>query len=149
MSALQRIQLVKFQDQRGTVLKPRVGIDADSALAEIRDAYVTQSVAGAFRGFHYQVEPFAQTKVFGCLWGNMTVYAVDPSQAPPRTVDELAISAFEGVVAPRGWATATFTEFGATYAFFSDAPYAPDTERTLNLATISEKFVFRSIRIRP
>lgn len=148
MSALQRIQLVKFQDHRGTMLKPRVGVDADSVIAEIRDAYVTQSVAGAFRGFHYQIEPYAQTKVFGCLLGSMTVYAVDPCQSPPRTVDALAISAFEGVMAPRGWATATFTELGATYAFFSDALYTPDAERTIDLATISEKSGLKSIRVR-
>lgn len=131
------------------MLKPRVGVDADPVIAEIRHAYVTQSATGTFWGFKYQVEPFAQTKIFESLWGNMTVYAVDTSQSPPRVVDELAISAFEGVMAPGGWATATFTELGATYAFFSDAPYAPDAERTLDAATISEEFGFGWSRARP
>lgn len=136
MNRPRTFQFQKFTDSRGTVLKPPVGRGADSVLLEIQDAYITQTNAGVFRGFHYQVEPYAQTKVFGCLLGEVIVYAVDPRRQAFADVVSHVLEEWDAIVIPRGWGTATFSQDGATYAFFSDSPYVPEAERSIDPARL-------------
>ena len=136
MNQPRKFQLQKFSDSRGAILKPPVGAEFDSVLSEIRDAYVTRSVAGAFRGFHYQAEPYGQTKAFGCLFGQVIVYAVNPAEQRPEDVFTAVLQELEAVVIPRGWGTATYSQDGATYAFFSDYPYVPEAEQSIDPARL-------------
>ena len=53
-----------------------------------------------------------------------------------NSVIELGCNELGARAIPRGWATATFSRDGAAYAFFSDSPYVPEAERSIDPARL-------------
>ena len=53
-----------------------------------------------------------------------------------KSVFELGCNELEARAILRSWGTATFSRNGATYAFFSDSPYVPEAERSIDPARL-------------
>lgn len=69
-----------FKDLRGSFNKlyNKTFFEQNGLISEFKDLnHSTSLKKGTFRGFHYQISPFEESKVITCLQGEIQDYAID------------------------------------------------------------------------
>lgn len=105
------VTLTPFSDDRGfftrTFCKNEFSeIGLNKEIVQINHSATTQK--GAFRGFHFQYPPFAETKIVRCIRGKILDIAVDIRKNSPTFLQyvavELSESNFNMLYIPEGFA---------------------------------------------
>ncbi|MBI5595547.1 MAG: dTDP-4-dehydrorhamnose 3,5-epimerase family protein [Elusimicrobia bacterium] len=124
------------RDARGSFAKPfHAGTFARLGLsARFREAFWSQTRAGAVRGLHFQVPPHAAAKLVWCVSGEAYDVLVDLRRGSPRfgRAEALRLSARKGnaVLIPPGVAHGfQALRGGATMCYLSSAEHAPRHDR--------------------
>lgn len=114
------------------------------AIGEIGDFGSCESVVQAnlvwtsdeltFRGMHYQVGKFRESKLVSCLLGEISVVVVDVRFKSPTFLESLTLdlsqSSQSSILIPKGAATGYLTRSDEVLVhYYSSAPYAKDYER--------------------
>lgn len=99
-------------------------------------AHSYNAKAGTIRAFHYQGEPFAQSKLVSCVSGRIWDVAVDLRRGSPGylrwSAVELSAACGDSHFIPAGCAHGFLTLSDAsTVAYLIEGPYRPDAARTL------------------
>ena len=94
----------------------------------------SKSSYGVLRGLHYQLAPFAQTKLVRVISGNVLDVALDIRQGSPtfghHVAVELSSENKKQVLVPRGFAHGfVVLSKEATFAYKVDNYYAPECDR--------------------
>jgi dTDP-4-dehydrorhamnose 3,5-epimerase len=87
-----------------------------------------------FRGMHYQVGKFQESKLVSCLLGEISVVVVDVRFGSPTFLRSLTLDLSQvsrcSILIPRGVATGYLTRSDDVLVhYYSSAPYAKDYER--------------------
>jgi dTDP-4-dehydrorhamnose 3,5-epimerase len=101
---------------------------------QINNAFT--NTRGTLRGFHYQLPPFAEVKIFRCIRGSLFDMIVDlrPDSPSYRKACGVTLTAENRrqLYIPRGCAHAYLTlEDNSEALYLSSAPYAASAERGL------------------
>lgn len=132
----------RFADGRGffSEIWKRDALDkAGLSFDFIQDNYSYSRDRGVLRGLHYQLPPFAQTKLVMVLSGRIFDVLVDLRKKSPtykRVVTiELDAESGEQVLVPKGLAHGFAVTTANTAVLYKvDAPYAPAHERGIHYA---------------
>lgn len=127
---------LRHEDERGWFLRHFCLNELESiGLGHVKQAnLVATSRKNTFRGFHFQVFPSAESKVFSCLAGRVTFVAVD-MRALSRTFLGMAVVKLREVsqsllVIPPGVAVGYLSQTSSVLVhYYSTADYNPDAER--------------------
>jgi dTDP-4-dehydrorhamnose 3,5-epimerase len=133
------VDLEPHDDERGFFARVW---DGDEFATRGLDARASQSsiaynhVAGTLRGLHYQVAPFAETKLVRCTRGAIWDVIVDLRNGSPTFLDWVAVELTEenrrALYVPEEFAHGYQTLVDATEVWYQmSAPYAPDAARGL------------------
>ena len=131
----QILEFRKFEDSRGSLIKPWVyhGTWDDF---EIRDLYISKSLPGVFRGFHFQVGEFAQSKFVAPLVGVIVDFVVDLRQGMPTygAMKSFELSAEEnlGLYVPKGFGHGFYSKTSSIVINLSDCAYSSENESGIN-----------------
>ena len=126
----------RFPDGRGfftEIFKRNALRDAGLDIDFIQDNFSHSAVPGVVRGLHFQLPPFAQTKLVMVLAGRIFDAVVDLRRAS-KTFGQtfyLELSAEKGqqLLVPKGFAHGfAVLEAGTSVLYKVDAPYAPNHE---------------------
>jgi dTDP-4-dehydrorhamnose 3,5-epimerase len=139
-AALPEIKLIRaprFFDARGffcELFSERAFAAAGIGDGFVQDNLSLSTVPGTVRGLHYQLAPFAQTKLVTVLRGAIFDVAVDVRRGSPTFGRHVAtrLSATDGTLlyVPSGFAHGFATLEPDTMVFYKvGAPYAPEHER--------------------
>lgn len=87
-----------------------------------------------FRGMHYQIAPYEETKIITCLKGALIDYVIDLRREEPSYMKsfEIKLTANDknALIIPKGFAHGFFTLEDNTEAFYLvDEPFSPGAER--------------------
>jgi dTDP-4-dehydrorhamnose 3,5-epimerase len=87
-----------------------------------------------FRGMHYQIGKFRESKLVSCLLGEISVVVVDVRADSPTFLESLTLDLSQlsksSILIPKGAATGYLTRSDEVLVhYYSSAPYAKDYER--------------------
>jgi len=127
---------MRHEDERGWFLRHFCLSELESiGLGHVKQAnLVATSNENTFRGFHFQVFPSAESKIFSCLVGRVTFVAVD-MRALSRTFLGVAMVELWEVsqhllVVPPGVAVGYLSQTSSVLVhYYSTADYNPEAER--------------------
>jgi dTDP-4-dehydrorhamnose 3,5-epimerase len=127
---------LRHEDERGWFLRHFCLSELEeTGLHHVKQAnLVATSKKNTFRGFHFQVSPGAESKIFSCLSGKITMIAVDMRASSPTFLD-MAVVELRGVsqhllLTPPGVAVGYLSQEGNVLVhYYSTAAYNPDSER--------------------
>jgi dTDP-4-dehydrorhamnose 3,5-epimerase len=133
------IDVERHEDERGFFARLW---DGEELAAHGLDARVSQSsiaynrVAGTLRGIHFQLPPFAETKLVRCTRGAIWDVIVDLRPGSPTFLDwvgvELSAENRRTLYVPEQFAHGYQTLLDASEVWYQmSAPYAPDAARGL------------------
>lgn len=121
------LRFQQFEDFRGELVEVR---RRDLELAGIKDSFpltlFTRSKPGTFRGLHYQVPPFVQSKLVRCVRGVITDYFIDLRVGSPTYLSAgsyLLASVSEAIYLPVGIAHGYKTENGFSHVVYCVSQY--------------------------
>lgn len=129
----------KFGDHRGFFSEvynraefARLGIEFDF----LQDNHSLSGVRGTVRGLHFQITPFAQTKLIRVVRGAIFDVAVDLRTGSPafgKSVNAtISAKAWNQILVPAGFAHGFCTLEPDTEVIYKvDAPYSPDHDKGL------------------
>ena len=128
-----------FEDNRGYFFESFNKKDFDSVIPEIEFIQDNQSksVYGTIRGLHYQLEPFAQSKLIRVLQGNILDVVVDIREKSPTYSKhfsiELSCENKKQFFIPKGFAHGfSVLSETAVVMYKTDQFYKPESERGIN-----------------
>lgn len=145
---------VRFEDNRGVLVKPWIANKLEEVFGDNIETYITSSNAGTMRGLHYQKGSVSQKKFVTCLSGKIEDVAVDMrlNSSTYGRVFNTTINALDGrgVIIPEGFAHGVFAYDNSIFVNFSNQAYSPGDEggihwssipslRDLSVKIISEK----------
>jgi dTDP-4-dehydrorhamnose 3,5-epimerase len=133
------VEIEPHDDERGFFARVW---DGEEFAARGLDARVTQSsiaynhAAGTLRGLHYQVAPFAETKLVRCTRGAIWDVVVDLRRDSPTFLEwvgvELSADNRRTLYVPEDFAHGYQTLLDASEVWYQmSVPYAPDAARGL------------------
>lgn len=136
---LKLVQLTVHGDGRGFFMESYKEADWRAILGErafIQDNQSLSTEAGTLRGLHYQMPPFAQTKLVQVLRGRILDVAVDLRRDSPSFGRHVALELAAGdgrqMFVPEGFAHGFLTlEAESMVAYKVTAGYEPTSERGL------------------
>jgi dTDP-4-dehydrorhamnose 3,5-epimerase len=112
-------------------------MDVDKSIAQINHTLTKKR--GAARGMHFQLPPFAETKIVSCLRGEIFDVAIDLRKGSPTFLkwhaEVLSAENQKSFLIPEGFAHGfqTLTD-DCELLYLHTAPYSKEHERALNLA---------------
>jgi dTDP-4-dehydrorhamnose 3,5-epimerase len=134
---------VKREDARGYFYRGfcrETLIDAGIMIGEIVQINHSFSVKkGTFRGFHYQLPPFAEEKIVSCLQGDVLDFVLDLRKGSDTFLKHDTVSLSEinnrSVLIPKGCAHGliTLTE-NCKLLYLHTAVYKPEFERGISIS---------------
>jgi dTDP-4-dehydrorhamnose 3,5-epimerase len=126
------VDFVRFEDERGVLVKPWVADELEKIFGYNMETYMTSSKAGTMRGLHYQKGSEAQNKFVTCLSGKIEDVAVDlrHNSTTYGEVFNITLNKMDGcgVIIPEGFAHGIYAYEDSLYAAFSSKDYAPHDE---------------------
>lgn len=124
---------LRHEDERGWFLR-HFCLSELGLTGAVRQAnLVATNRENTFRGFHYQVFPSAESKVFSCLVGSVTVFTVD-LRSQSKTFLDMAVLELQEVsqqllVTPPGVAVGYLSRSDSVLVhYYSTADYEPLNE---------------------
>ena len=98
--------------------------------------YVVNKHKQTFRGFHFQLPPYAETKLIRCVQGKVQDYIIDIREGSPTFLKSFTIELSENnlqmLLIPKGFAHGYITlEDNSTLIYFHTALYKPGYESGL------------------
>lgn len=127
-----------FGDSRGYFMEAYRESEFRKHIGEIRfiQDNESSSTQGVLRGIHYQMEPFAQSKLVRVIQGVVLDVAVDIRRNSPAfgkyVAVELSGENKRQLFMPKGFAHGFYVKSEtAIFTYKVDAPYAPDYERAI------------------
>lgn len=140
----QYVDYFAIKDPRGTFKKPYTTEKFLNYMETIKETYFSTSIAGAFRGLHYQSGEAAQAKLIVCLKGALTDFAVDirpeSEQYGKIFKFDLNENQHSSVFVPRGFAHGFLSNSVCLIANFCDNHYDPEAEKQLHPNYVLKKF---------
>ena len=145
IDGIKLIQSPRMSDARGYFAETYMRQDFVAAGIEhefIQDNQSRSYAAGTVRGLHFQVAPFAQTKLVRALQGRIVDVVVDLRRSSPTYGKHLSVELSEAtgdqLLIPMGFAHGFCTlEPNSTVFYKVDKVYSADHERGVHWADVS------------
>lgn len=140
LPGLQCVENLRLEDHRGYLSRLFCADEFSAAGAAISVAQINQTLTrckGAVRGMHYQLPPFAETKLVICIRGRVFDVAVDLRARSPTFLcwhgEILSSDNRRALAIPQGFAHGFQTlDADCELLYLHSAPYRPEMERALN-----------------
>lgn len=140
LPGLQCVERLRLEDHRGFLSRLFCADEFSGAGFSMSVAQINQTLtrcAGAVRGMHYQLPPFAEMKLVSCIRGRVFDVAVDLRAGSPTFLrwhgEILSPDNRRALAIPQGFAHGfQALDADCELLYLHSAPYRPETERALN-----------------
>ena len=145
----QLLTLTPFLDSRGSFIKlysPTISSQLCSSFAPV-ESFCSFSQQSVFRGFHFQIPPYAHSKLVTCVSGAVIDFVLDLRKSSSTfgfvTQYSLCPNGTNTLFIPQGYAHAFYAESPSLLIYNVDSEYHSDFDKGILWSSLNYSFSFR------